>query len=773
MVSAESRFLIDTAFIFERTYKTFFETPLLTAERGDHTLTFGFARDFLRLRRKLGIRTGVLIIGKEVHSITTDKNIENVIAILQGLTIPYIHDSQNLGLHLVGFLCPRFSHIVTGDRRFLQLSGTNVSVVLVQKGTRNRCDLMSSETVRKVLGVAPTELPTYLALTEISNAEKLTTRQAVRLIELYGDLPSLYDNLSKVASFQIRKTLVASECRIREHYENSKAERVLEPISCNIQNCSLSELDTESNRNLLRTYGFHSLVAILADPSDVQLEMNDIKPPPDSYHAVVDGKGIRELECLMRSSKLCSIDTESDDKDPREGTLLGVAFSVKAGETYFVPLIDNDLKDVGKDDVVKILNRICDSDVHFIGHNAKYDYLLLRRHGIRIKSIHFDTMLAAYDCHGDWASFSLQYMARRLLGQEIKAYADLVDKDSTFLDLPFKEMFHHACQDADMTMRLYPILLDQLKEKTITEQFSNHTMPLVQCLGNLEFQGISVDSGQIDVIRRSLAEKASRLKDNICKKVGKAFDIESEKDLSEVLREALVLRGYIAPRRITMSILEQLATSEPMVRWIVEYKRLRNRIMGVDSISAAVSDGKIYPLFNQIRSRAGLVATTGPSLFDIDSLPALRSCFDISVYDYFKDRQRSLDTLAKMTQDTILQSVRTSESKVDTFMAKHPLMKDFDHDELLLSLVRGQSESKLSKQFLVDRFTVRTIKRDLETRYQALFRWLNNYRRMAQAKGYGVNPIDGKRKYIDGLKSSDIARKEQALEHAVRWLIRY
>ena len=224
MVSAESRFLIDTAFIFERTYKTFFETPLLTAERSDHTLTFGFARDFLRLRRKLGIRTGVLIIGKEVHSITTDKNIENVIVILKELRIPYIHDSQNLGLHLVGSLCPSFSHIVTGDRRFLQLSGTNVSVVLVQKGTRNQYDLMSSETVRKVLGVAPTELPTYLALTEISNAEKLTTRQAVRLIELYGNLPSLYENLSKVASFQIRKTLVASECRIREHYENSKAE---------------------------------------------------------------------------------------------------------------------------------------------------------------------------------------------------------------------------------------------------------------------------------------------------------------------------------------------------------------------------------------------------------------------------------------------------------------------------------------------------------------------------------------------------------------------
>jgi hypothetical protein len=117
--------------------------------------------------------------------------------------------------------------------------------------------------------------------------------------------------------------------------------------------------------------------------------------------------------------------------------------------------------------------------------------------------------------------------------------------------------------------------------------------------------------------------------------------------------------------------------------------------------------------------------------------------------------------------------VRTSKSKVDIFMAKHPLMKDCDRDELLLSLVLGKSESKLSKQFLVDRFTVRTIKRDLETRYQALFHWLDNYRRMAQVTGYGINPMDGKRKHIDGLKSSDIAKKEQALEHAVRWLIRY
>ncbi len=83
MVRHESRFLVDTAFIIERTYQTFFGTPLLTAQGSDLTFTFAFARDFLRLRSKLGIRAGVLVIGREFHSLTTDQNIENIIIFLQ------------------------------------------------------------------------------------------------------------------------------------------------------------------------------------------------------------------------------------------------------------------------------------------------------------------------------------------------------------------------------------------------------------------------------------------------------------------------------------------------------------------------------------------------------------------------------------------------------------------------------------------------------------------------------------------------------------------
>jgi hypothetical protein len=238
-----------------------------------------------------------------------------------------------------------------------------------------------------------------------------------------------------------------------------------------------------------------------------------------------------------------------------------------------------------------------------------------------------------------------------------------------------------------------------------------------------------------------------------------------------VLREALLSKGYLAPGRITTSILEQLAISEPLVQLIVEYKRLRSRILGLDSISAAVRGERIYPLFSQTKSRAGLASTVRPNLFNMDSLPELKFCFDSRVHDHFRDRGRALDALAYVTQDPILQGVRASKSKVDAFLTKRRLMRDGDYDEFLLSMVLGHSEVKLSRRFLIDRLNVATLMRDIEKRYEVTFGWLRHYRRMAQANGYATT--NGKRKYIDGLRSSDLAQREQALEDAVRWLVRY
>jgi DNA polymerase I len=771
VVRPESRFLVDTAFIVERAHKMFSGTALLTTDANDHSFTFGFARDFLRLRNSLGIRVGVLVFASEVHSQTTDQNLEDVVSFLEELAIPYIYDRANAGLKIAASLRSQFSHVVSNNEQFLQLTDDEHTVVLIRHNSLHPCEWMSPEAVRTAMGIAPTAVPTYLALTSAPKWDALTNRQAVRLIELYGNLDSIYENLPNLPSGQVRRKLQESESQVRGYFAANSADRPRPLPPCEVQNWSLSDMNTERNRQCLRTRGFHSLVPLLTNPAHVLLDLNERGPRPNSYHAVVDPKGIQKLEALLLSSKLCAIDTESNDKDPRKGELLGIAFSMAGGEAYFVPLIECDLRGLQKDNVLRFLKRICESDVNFVGHNIKYDYLLLRRNGVRINSVHFDTMLAAYDCHGDWDFFNLPYLAQSFLNEKIKSYSDLLDQDSTLLDVPFEELVNHACGDADMTMRLYPILLAELSHRSITGQYHDQTMALMRYLGELEFQGVPVDSSKIDAIHRRFSLKASGLKDEICKKVGKAFDLDSEKDLSTVLKEALALRGYLAPRKITMAVLEQMATSEPIARLVVQYKRLRRRILGLQTISTSVSSGKIYPLFNQIKSRAGLLASVGPSLFESGASPHLKWCFDRKVRDYFTDRQRSLDALLHLTQDPVLQEVLKRQGKVDIFMAEQVIMKDLDHDELLLSLAVGQSDATISRVFLVDRVKVAEIRHDLGKRYQTMFGWLENYRRSAQANGYAT--IDGKRKYIDGLKSSDISRREKALENAVRWLIHY
>lgn len=557
MVTSKNRFIIDAAFIIERVHKTFFGAPLMTASGKDHTFAFGCVRDFLRLRLKLGVQAGVLIIGKEAFSYSSRDAVLDLIAILEELKIPHIHDPRNYGLHVTGRLRSNFSHIITADKRFLQFCAHDLVVVLPREG-KNEWDWISPEVVKTKMGIAPKDVPTYMALTDPSSPADLTNKQATRLVELYGDIDSLYGKLGEVVSLQVRRKLAEGESRIRHWYTENKCEPMCNLMRIPAQHYSLNNLDTVNSRKVLAKYDFHSLLTQLAIPLDIQPDTRVHRPSVESYHAVVDREGIQKLESVVLASKLCSIDTESDGKDPREATLLGVSFSVQDREAFFIPLNEADLKDLTKDEVLKVLQRIFDSDVDFIGHNIKYDCLILRRSGVAIKRVHFDTMLAAYECHTDWPFFNLSYVCKRYLGEAITPYSDLVSDGSTFLDLPLREMVNHACQDAEVTRRLYPVLLAQLQERGIMGQYKYHSMQQLQRLVDLEFDGIALDVPQLDGIKENLLKQVALLRAEIFKMVGKVFDIESNQALSEVLREVANVQGYIGPSRMTVSALEHV-----------------------------------------------------------------------------------------------------------------------------------------------------------------------------------------------------------------------
>jgi hypothetical protein len=268
MVKPESHFLVDAAFIVERTSKMFLGTPLLTKNGKDHTFTFGCARDFLNLRRTLGMRSCVLLIGKEAYFLATAENTESFIAFLQGLGVHYINDRENSGLNLVGALRSQFTHVVTADKRFLQLSKEDFTIVLLRQPNVRKWDRFSPEAVKAAMGISPEQVPTYLALTAASKTRALYRKQAIDLIKQYGNLDSIFKNLAKVASERIRQKLQGNEVAMRDRFVRSTVAAVQHPCYENFKNSSLTNLNNESNRQFLREYGFHSLVRLLEDSPD-------------------------------------------------------------------------------------------------------------------------------------------------------------------------------------------------------------------------------------------------------------------------------------------------------------------------------------------------------------------------------------------------------------------------------------------------------------------------------------------------------------------------
>src|SRR5262245_21509138 len=157
-------------------------------------------------------------------------------------------------------------------------------------------------------------------------------------------------------------------------------------------------------------------------------------------------------------------------------------------------------------------------------------------------------------------------------------------------------------------------------------------MPLHKRLCDLEYPAIPVHGQQLNTLRATLIEPAMRLKDVRSTACGKAFDLDSPTELSAIQRARLAHR-QISSQAILLSVLEQLAISTPIIRPIVQYKRLRRQIKAVESISGAIRGQRVYPLFKQIRSPAGRISSTTPSLFDMEALPELKSSFDRSIED--------------------------------------------------------------------------------------------------------------------------------------------
>jgi len=646
MVILKNSFLIDSTFIFKNTHESLLGIQLLTSQGKDNTFLFVFLRDFLRIRQMFGINNCLLVVSKQTYSTTSKENIDNVIIMLNKLNIPCIDDAKKNILELGPVLCPQATHYISHDKRLLQLIEGD-QLFLLASDPKDYERINEYNIVAKI-GVNKENVGTLLSLTQKSNAEiPLTKNQAVRLIELYGNIDRIYENLDNIAS-SVKKKLSKNREKILKTYESFKVIPSKEPPNYLIKNTALN-IVSEKSKEILENYGFFSLKRQLKPVTEINLTVDVKKQESNNYKPVTTHSSLNALVDNVVNAEFCAVDTETDDKDPHSATLLGVSFSFTPNEAFFVPLIESDLTNISLVHVLSALEKIFNSDTKFIGQNLKYDYLLLRRNGIIIKSIYFDTMLASFDLYGDLDFFNLSSLSKKLLNIEIQSYKDIVKKDQTFLELPFKKMVQHGCQDADITLRLFLILNPKLAEQNIIDQYAKNTVSMVKKLGELEYHGIQVNTEKIQKIYTELLGKIIKIKSSIHDKFDKKFDLDSQKELSVIIKNELNLDHYVGSKKITLALLEQLAVNNSIVKLIVKYKRFRSQLKQVELIIKSIKEGRVHPVFNQIKTSYGQLSSQKPNIFV--EITGLKKCFDQSIKHFFKDKYRALDVLEQLTED--------------------------------------------------------------------------------------------------------------------------
>jgi DNA polymerase I-like protein with 3'-5' exonuclease and polymerase domains len=762
---ADRSFIIDATFLLDDAEKAFLgAAPLVDYQGRNSSVVYGAVRDMLRLRKVLGIAMGIVLVGADSVEVSTAPNIGSFLQCLQALGTYVLHEPKVR----VGVLCRSILQdregrwIVTRNKSLMQLVGSRCGVILAPEGAAS--EVVTTETLAARFSLRPEQVPSFLALTDANLSAPLTTKQALRLLEVCGTLDASFERSADGAtSAKITRHLAANRAALLERLR----ELTVGVASLrSVPNAPLVKTDDACIRTF-KAYGFPSLERLLGSPERVEL-IADVRDCRETYVAVVDRAGLRHLKNAVEGAEVCAVDTESTDKDPRRASLLGIALAVRERHAFYVPVTQPDLRDVSVASVLTVLRGLFARSVKVVGHNLKYDYVLLRRYNIRIAVPYFDTMLAAHECFGDWDFFNLGAVAKRVIGRDVKRYRDLVDEGHTLSSLPFKDLVEHGCADVDATLRLYGRLRAMLVERGIEEQFANEVMPLMRLLGDKECDGVRVDVRAIARMRDTVAKEAEASKTSIFAVAGTQFDVDSMKDVATILRRNEGVRERMRRHGLRQGQLEQLAQENDLARKIVQYGRIRKQIKLLDAICNGAKNGKVFPIFSQMKASHGRISSSDPKLVDSQGALHVSAVLDPDIRRLTPDEARALDSLQALTGDRTLESDRRARRR-EFIGDEDPSLAGLDHADVLISIAVGLSNAALSKRFLIDARRASVLREKITARYSKLFAWLDQYRRSVMSAGFAASGT--RRKYWDGLGSSDLERRNKAVRSAVRWLI--
>ncbi len=522
-------------------------------------------------------------------------------------------------------------YIVSRDKDLEQLITDRVYLYDATKST-----VLNPSSLLETKGYTPDQVVEIQTLAgdstdNIPGVKGVGVKTAAKLINKYGSAQAVLDHAEDLTPKQSENVKAfADQISITRQLVTLRRDV---PFDFDLADCRTGDYDVEPVLSLFDELGFHrlkdTLVDLAGDEKTPVVATPSASDPVGKYHLIDSAEKLSMLAKDLAGVSQFAFDTETTSLNPITAKLVGLSFSWKAGEGYYVPVQAAMGNVVSKEDVANILQPVFENhSIIKIGHNLKSDLLVLRQVGIETRGALFDTMVASFLLEPDQRSHSLDGLAQIHFGHQMIPISDLIGKGKNQLtmdQLDSAQVCEYASEDADYTWRLWELLEPRIRDSHVASLFYDIEMPLVEVLTKMQHEGTAIDTKLLSDLGESLATRLAELEGKVHGQAGRPFNIDSPKQLAVVLFDELnlpVIKKTKTSRSTDAETLQALKeqTESPIPNLVLEYREL-TKLKGtyVDTLPKMVAahTNRIHATFHQTGAITGRLSSSNPNLQNI------------------------------------------------------------------------------------------------------------------------------------------------------------
>lgn len=669
--------------------------------------------------------------------------------------------------------------ISSPDKDLTQLVTNNI----IQHNSMSN-EFFNEEYVLEKFGVSPNQISELLALVgdkadNIPGITKVGNKTAAKWLNQHGSLDNLLKHADEITG------VVGENLRNEKDFlkRNLFLVSLKKDLSFDLQIDEI-KVPEQSNKGL---QDFFKELEFNAFVTEEQVEKKVVE-----YRTLKSIDDLSMIENLIQESKCFAFDTETTSIDSLEAELVGVSFSFEANSGYYLPIAHQEKTAISRDEALRWLKQIIEaSQDKVIGQNLKYDLQVLRNHQINIKRFYADTMLMSYSINSTASRHNLDALAEYYLNIKTIKFEDVMGKGKNklknFSEVPIKEATNYAAEDADITLQLYRTFETKIDDKT-TKMLQEIEYPMIFVLMEMEATGALIDIKHLNSLSNNFGSKLINLVQKIHKHSGVVFNIDSPKQLSEVLFDKMGIEakglkktssGYYSTSE---SVLQKLADENEIIKDILEYRTLAKlKSTYTDKLSEICDLGsRVHTSYHQAVTSTGRLSSSDPNLQNIpirtkDGI-VIREAFiapqgkKLLAIDY---SQIELRLMAHYSNDEIMVKSFNNNEDIHKRTASEIFgvdIQDVDDDmrrkakTINFGLLYGMSAFGLSNQLSVTRAEADIFLESYFDRYSGVSAFMKNIVEDAKGKKY-VETLHGRKIHVPNIESSNYLMR-QASERA-------